>query len=445
MDFVDKVKANIERNGMLDPEQHVIVALSGGADSVALLAVLTALGYRCTAAHCDFHLRGEESERDRRHAAMTAARFNAEYEEIHFDVESYKKAHGVSTEMACRDLRYDWFRELSAKYGDIPVAVAHHRDDNIETFFLNVLRGSGITGVAGMKAVNGCIIRPLLDTSRREIIEYLSRNGIEYVTDSTNLINDVKRNRLRDVVLPQLYELFPDAENTITTTIDNLHDNLQLFNEGVNALKAPYRSADNSIDIARMAKECQNSVQLLYESIKRYGFNHAQAADMIASADSSGKEFFSADHKALIDRGTLIVSPHTTIHDQEIEIDLNDKSSLPRGLTCESVNADDIKFTRDANTMYLDSSALEGDPKFVIRHWREGDRMSPFGMKGSRLVSDIFSDAKMSLYDKQLTWLLTRNGVILWVMGMRASRHFPVTSTTRKAIKLTIDSTFKQQ
>ena len=405
MDFVDKVKANIERNGMLDPEQHVIVALSGGADSVALLAVLTALGYRCTAAHCDFHLRGEESERDRRHAAMTAARLNAEYEEIHFD----------------------------------------HRDDNIETFFLNVLRGSGITGVAGMKAVNGCIIRPLLDTSRREIIEYLSRNGIEYVTDSTNLINDVKRNRLRNVVLPQLYELFPDAENTITTTIDNLRDNLQLFNEGVNALKAPYLSADNSIDIARMAKECQNSIQLLYESIKRYGFNHAQAADMIASSDSSGKEFFSADHKALIDRGTLIVSPHTTLHNQEIEINLNDKSSLPPGLTCESVNADDIKFTRDANTMYLDSSALEGDPKFVIRHWREGDRMSPFGMKGSRLVSDIFSDAKMSLYDKQLTWLLTRNDVILWVMGMRASRHFPVTSTTRKAIRLTIDSTFKQQ
>lgn len=438
-DFIGKVNDCISHHNLLTPSSRVIVALSGGADSVALLVALHDLGYDCIAAHCDFHLRGEESERDRRYAESVAAEYASCYREIHFDVDSYKKSHGVSTEMACRDLRYDWFRTLSEEYVGISVAVAHHNDDNIETMLLNLLRGTGITGLTGMKYRNGIFLRPMLDCRRKEIERFLEERQIGFMTDSTNLISDVKRNKLRNIILPALRDEFPDADKGLSTTLHNMCDTASLLESLVEKVSSQYIN-ESVIDIDRIITEAEEAPTLLYEILKQYGFNATHVSDIISaqrSSTRSGKRFFSLSHAATLSRGKLYIREIKTIDsDIEIKIDLSAPATLPEWLEIEHIGRDQFKPDRTGNTLYLDPSALEGNPEFMLRHRRDGDRINPFGMKGSRLISDIFSDAKLNDDSKDATWLLTRNGVILWIVGMRASSHFAVTPDSTAIIAL---------
>ena len=442
--FIDKVAQSINKHGLLKPGQRVITTLSGGADSVALLVALSRLGYKCIAAHCNFGLRGEESVRDRDHAAYTASLYASEYREIEFDVDTYKKVHGISTEMACRDLRYEWFARLSDEFGGIPVAVAHHSDDNIETVLLNLLRGTGITGMTGMKSQNGIIIRPMLDIRRNEIVTFLKNENISYVTDSTNLINDVKRNRLRNIIIPAIRNEFPDADKGFDTSISDLRDNASLYEEAVTRLAKNFIDND-VIDVKRMVAETDNPITLLYEIIKPYGFNHTHASDITATVTSdktvSGRQFFNDKSMALINRGKLHIIPISEKNsEEEFKIDLAAGKEYPYGLTIAEIPVEQISFDRNGKSLYLAPKVLEGNPEFVMRRWREGDRIEPFGMKGSPLVSDIFSDAKLSLDDKRKVWLLTRDDIILWVVGYRTSRHFAVDLSRGggKAIRLTM-------
>lgn len=439
--FITKIGEIVKRHALIPKGKKVIVALSGGADSVALLASLSQLGYSCIAAHCDFHLRGEESERDRCHAQNIANLLGAEYIETHFDIPSYKNEFGVSTEMACRTLRYDWFKSISSSYGDIPIAVAHHRDDNTETFFLNILRGTGIYGLTGMQIRNGNIIRPMLYISRAEIEQFLSDENLNYVIDSSNLINDVKRNRLRNIILPTIRQQFPDADTTIAHTITNLHANAELYKLGIDALLKEYVEED-IIDVARIATEKQNIADLLlFEAIRNRGFNHSQAKDIIASAFSSGQCFLSTTHIASISRGRLSITPIDDLptKDATYDINLSTSTTQPINLNVSIVDTREITFDREGRSIYLDLSILDGKPQFTLRHWRKGDRIKPFGMKGSRLVSDIFNDAKLSHIDKCNTWLLTRNDTILWILGLKTSCHFPITRHSTQALKLSLD------
>lgn len=438
-DFIGKVNDSITRHGMLEQGGKVIVALSGGADSVALLVSLHELGYECIAAHCDFHLRGEESERDRMYAAKIAAEYASGYKEIHFDVEAYKKEHGVSTEMACRDLRYKWFRDLSAEYGGIPVAIAHHHDDNIETMLLNLLRGTGITGLTGIKYINGIFIRPMLDCRRPEVEAFLKERDIDFMTDSTNLISDVKRNKLRNIIIPMLREEFPDADKGLTTTLHNMRDTAALYSSLIDDATSRYLN-DGEISLSIIDDNPENAVTILYEIVKAYGFNSSHAADIITackSPTSSGKRFLSPTHSIIINRSSLIIEElcKKSLPEKYI-IDLDNPLSLPEWLTIERIDRNQFRPDRTGNTIYLDPSVLDGSPVFTLRHRHDGDRIAPFGMKGSRLVSDIFSDAKLSLRDKDSAWLLTRDDTILWIAGMRASRHFAVTPETSDIIAL---------
>lgn len=436
------INTDMLRLGLPPGPAPIIVALSGGADSVALLAALSESGYKCIAAHCDFHLRGEESERDRRHAQSVADMLDADYEEVHFDVEEYRRRHGVSVEMACRELRYNWFRGLSGRHGGIPVAVAHHHDDNVETMFLNLLRGTGISGLTGMKPRNGIIIRPMLEATRVQIEDYLSSKGIDYVVDSTNLQNDVKRNRIRNLVLPLIHSQFPDSDRGFTSTMDNLSRTDSLYRELISERRSRYVSDSGSrIDIARLTSEIQEAPTMLYELIRDRGFNYTQSANIISahlSGTSSGRRFYTSGWTALLDRGSLVIR-HNDSHGNDAEsftINLDDTSLQAPGITVSHIENDALQFDRSGMTLFLDPSAMDGKPQFEIRHWREGDRMAPFGMKGTRLVSDIFSDAKLSVSDKRKTWILTRNGMILWVIGLRTSRHFCVTDHSGKVIRI---------
>ena len=439
-EFIFKIKDEIASRSLIERRGNdaadVIVALSGGADSVALLIVLNELGYRCVAAHCNFHLRGEESDRDMDYAEQIAAMYAYDFRCIHFDVKNYKKKYGVSTEMACRDLRYDWFRRLSDEYGGIPVAVAHHRDDNEETMFLNLLRGTGLTGLCGMRPKNGIFVRPLLTVGRDDIEKFLNGRAIPFVVDSSNLENDVKRNRLRNVVLPAIRNQFHDADAGIAHTISDLNRNRSLYEEAIGILGRKYIDGAGRILVSLMVEEMENADMLLYELIKGSGFSYLQACDVVKDSLSSGRRFYSRTHEMIIDRGKLIVEARTEMDDDcEIRFSINrDGGTLPDGFTVKFIERGEMRPDRACRTIYMDASVLDAVPEFVLRGWRKADRIQPYGMRGSRLVSDIMTDAKVPLNEKRRVRILEADGVILWVVGLRASRHYPVIDDTKTVL-----------
>lgn len=274
----------------------MIVALSGGADSVALLAVLSRLGYDCRAAHCNFHLRGEESVRDMRHASYVSEKLGVDIYIRDFDVPARMKETGESVEMACRSLRYAWFEELLDRDGAQATAVGHHREDRAETFMLNLLRGTGIAGLTSMRPRSGSVVRPLLDESRWAIEEYVSSLSLGYVDDSSNKSDAHRRNRLRNNILPLLDSQFPGAADAILRTMTNLEKMEAIYREAVDERLRLFVS-DGSIDLVGLSKQPYADT-LLFEYLKGRNFNYTQVCNMLDSASSSGKCFYSTDATA---------------------------------------------------------------------------------------------------------------------------------------------------
>lgn len=426
--FLNKIKSFIDSECLVDASMPVLVALSGGADSVALLRVLLALGYHCHAAHCNFHLRGEESNRDESFVAELCRSLDVPLDVKHFDVPAFMKRNGVSLEMACRELRYSWFEELMVEHGCRCIAVAHHNDDNIETFFLNALRGTGIAGLTGMRARNGNVVRPLLGVSRSEILQWLESLQQNFVTDSTNLENDARRNRLRNVVLPAIYREFEGAKDALLKTIENMTRCHDLYRESVGVMRNIVSDCDG--DTLVIDTEILNSFDsremLLYEILKPLGFNAEQCALMLTSA--VGRHFVSPTHKAAINRASIGVEPIADFSDDYYLIDLNNECvTQPIMLTVAHVH--DKAFSPemvDGKTSVAFSNELLQCSEVLLRHWRAGDRFKPFGMHGSKLISDLFTDLKLSEKEKNETWLLEADGEILWVVGYRAAQAYKV-------------------
>ena len=439
--FLNKVKTFIDSDCGIDVSLPVLVALSGGADSVALLRVLLELGYDCRAAHCNFHLRGNESNRDERFVTELCQRLGVKLDVKHFDVPVFMQEHGVSLEMACRELRYRWFEELLAEHGCQCVAVAHHNDDNIETFFLNALRGTGIAGLTGMKPLNGSVVRPLLCVSRSDIIEWLDSLHQDYVTDSTNLENDARRNRLRNVVLPAIYSEFEGAKDALLTTIENMTRCNDLYRESVGVMRniVSDHVGDSLIIDAEILNSFDNREMLLYEILKSHGFNYEQCSDMLTSA--VGRHFASATHKAAINRTSIEIEPLVEQKEEVYIIDLDDKI-INEPIKLEISHVHGKKFSPemvDGRHVVAFSNEILQCSEVLLRHWREGDRFRPFGMNGSKLLSDLFTDLKFSEKQKKETWILEADGEILWVIGFRSARAFKVPSDSANYVIISVD------
>ena len=434
--FTHTVKSYILSNDLLKNDKSVLVALSGGADSVALLLVLLDLGYSCVAAHCNFHLRGEESMRDESFVRALCTRLNVPLEVRDFDVAAHMQAHGVSLEMACRDLRYAWFEQVLARLDCQAVAVAHHRDDNIETFWLNALRGSGIAGLAAMHPRNAGVVRPLLRVSREQINAFLAGRNQPFVTDSTNAHNDVKRNRLRNVVMPVVEKQFPACRETLAKTIESTLGGLELYRELIDEVKArlcTFHADGFDIDIARLLSY-KNSSTLLFELLKPWGFNHVQCLsliDALSQGDAVGKHVDSATHSVVVKRNQLEVLPLQARVEEVCNIDLkNNDIEFPIKLNVEHKN--NVRFNRSMidgkRSIALDASVLNCN-KVVLRHWRAGDRFRPFGLHGTKLLSDLFVDLKLSERERRRLWVMEADGCIVWVVGYRAADVFRVSQS----------------
>lgn len=442
IDFIKTVEDTIARHALLSEGDKVIVAVSGGADSLCLLSSLKELGYECIAVHCNYHLRGEESNRDMIHVKRICNKLDVTLITKDFNVAERMKISGESVEMACRSLRYEWFDQLRKENSAKAIATGHHKEDNIETLFLNLLRGTGINGLCGIKYKRDYIIRPLLDVSREQIEKYLKDRDIDFIVDSSNLSDDFSRNKVRNHIIPTINKYFPNAEHSILATIENLSSTAALLDHVIYNYNQQSTDAHGRIDLQRLIKLSDDTASTaLFYMIRKYGFTATQCNDIISSASKSGLKFQSKQgYIAELDRSLLTIreTDESIKIDEEICINLSQNILYPFGISVTRHDISEFHPTNDKRTIYLDISALDYDNKWTLRHHKTGDRIKAYGLKGSKLLSDIFVENRLSAEDKRKVWVLTCNDEIIWAVGLRASRLFNINSSTKQYIQLTL-------
>ncbi len=418
----------------------MLLAVSGGVDSVVLAHLMHSAGYPFAIAHCNFHLRPGDCDRDEAFVKALAADYGVPFHVAQFDTHAYAASHRQSIEEAARRLRYDWFRQLCSLHGYPAILTAHHRDDSAETFFINLLRGTGLSGLHGILPVHGLVVRPLLPFGRSQIEEYARLHGLQHVEDVTNSSLLYRRNQVRHRLLPLLRQLQPSADDALATTISNLQHVEQLYT----ALLAPLRQhlvdkrPDGSISVSLRFDQLGSLLpnpspdlcsQLLFEMLRPYGFNASTVSD-IMGCKTPGRRFLSATHQALLDRETLILMP----------LDADAAHPLP-SLSVDTLPASSsgIDYRHlPPNQALFDADTLS--QPLSLRHWCPSDRFQPLGMAhGSQLLSDFFSDHKYSIIDKQRQLLLVdADDRILWIVGRRTAHPFRVTPSSRTLLLVTV-------
>lgn len=431
------IRAFIESEKLLPENSPVGVGLSGGADSVALLHVLVRLGYRCIALHCNFHLRGEESDRDERFSRELAESLDVPFFSIDFDTVAYAEKNRLSIEMAARELRYRWFEEKRIELGMQAIAVAHHRDDSVETVLLNLIRGTGIRGLSGIRPRNGAVVRPLLATDREMILQWLAQENYSYITDSTNLSDLYTRNFIRLRVLPLLEEIQPAVRQTLARSAENLSEVETIYLSFVDeAIRSLFADEERIAIDKLLALPAPKTV--LYELLKRYGFNRVVAQEVYRSlTGESGKMFYSPDYRVVKDRNYLLLAKRELCDDETSHtIDsLDDLQILPLALSYEALAlSPDFVFEPHKNTAYFDRDKIQFP--LTLRRWQKGDWFIPFGMKGKKRLSDYFSDHKYSRIEKENAWVLCCGNDIIWIVGERTDNRFRVDQATKEVLIL---------
>ena len=426
-----KVERYIEKYKLLNTNELYLVALSGGADSVALLLLLKNAGFNVHAAHCNFHLRGDESDRDEAFCVELCQRLGVELHRAHFDTREYAELHKVSIEMAARELRYKWFEQLRQDIGAAGICVAHHRDDSVETVLLNLVRGTGLRGLTGIQPRNGHILRPLLCVSRAEIEAFLAEKGQKYVTDSTNLEADVQRNIIRLEVLPLLRKLNPAVAENIQRTAENLAEAQLVLNVVIASI-----NSSNVLNLSDLEKY-GSSEYLAFEWLKKYGFNGDQVRQIL-DADTGKIVSSSTGYDVLKDRGRLIVEPALEPFNpmripEEGTYVLGGPSIEFGGKTTENntirVRKKPVYVSKEPYVATLDASKVRFP--LTVRRVEEGDWMQPYGMKGRKLLSDLMTDLKMSAFEKRRQLVVVdAKGAVLWLVGRRIAAFVSVSDAT---------------
>lgn len=439
--FLQRVEETIRREQILpapsETKDKVLVGLSGGADSVALLCALQSLGYEVGAAHCNFSLRGDESERDERFCRELCEQLGVPLFATRFSTQEYAAQHQISIEMAARKLRYAYFPKVMKDEGYTYVAVAHHRDDNAETILLNLVRGTGLQGIAGMAYRNEAIIRPLLDVSKQDILDYLESLGQGYVTDSTNMVADVRRNIIRLRVMPILKELNPSITETLVRDAANFRE----VNDFVDAETAKLEWQELKDGTLVMEKDRIGSHLILFGLIKHYGFTPSQTFDIWAHLHSTTPAVYrSHDYELLRDRDTLLLRPLKAEDPQpEIHFAAGTTATLSdMALETTLYAASDFKHPEPSPlTAWVDAD--KAGESLVLRRAAKGDRFVPFGMKGSKLVSRYMTDHKFDLLQRQRQMVLTNGTDILWLVGERPDdRYRVIPGQTRRILLLRV-------
>ncbi|MCK4676834.1 MAG: tRNA lysidine(34) synthetase TilS [Bacteroidales bacterium] len=433
-----------QRLRLFNPEtDKILLAVSGGMDSVALADLFYRAGYLFGIAHCNFQLRGEESEMDAHFVEQMASRMNCECYVERFNTDEYAKQHGVSVQMAARELRYKWFDQLLSEKGYHYLATAHHLDDQIETFFINLLRGTGIAGLHGILPMQNNVIRPLMFSNRKEIENYINDNQLNFRIDKSNLSLKYQRNKIRLQLIPVLAEINPDYQRAMNETIERIKNSEIIYRKEIDAIKKKIikTGKDNAIKLSIPSlKKLSPLNAWLFEFLSPYGFNYQVVKDIIRSFDAiSGKTFYSKTHRLVKDRDVLIIIP-------DEKNNLNATYMVQRGVTSLSEpfmlymeiisDPGNYKIEASASVACLDYDKLTFP--LMLRRWREGDAFHPLGMSGRKKISDFFIDNKISLPEKKGAWLLISGNDIVWLIGHRIDERFKITFNTKNIYRLEI-------
>lgn len=439
--MLNRIKSFIETEKLLPGESLVVVGLSGGADSMVLLHVLLQLGYRCIAAHCNFQLRMEESDRDEDFVRNYCSKHIIDLYSVDFDTIEYAKSNKISVEMAARELRYSWFEEIRKKTSSVAVAVAHHADDNAETMLLNLVRGTGIRGLTGISPKNGNIVRPLLCVRRKDIEDYALTNNINFVTDSTNYENEYQRNKLRNLVIPLLSEINPSVVQTLNDNADRLRGAFRIYEQFVEEkrnLIVEKKNDDFFIDIDLLNVEAQKET-LLYEFCREFGFNSDQIKSVLNSLEGiSGKVWYTSTHKAIKDRNHFIISKLSSVNEsEELIYEDTEKTFGPVSLGFKRlIKTAEYQILRSSQRAHVDAGLLKYP--LELRRVKTGDSFVPFGMKGRKKLSDFFTDIKLNANQKEKIFVLVSNNEIVWVIGHRVDNRYAVTDKTTKILEIEV-------
>lgn len=427
-----------QEHRLFSPADRLVLAVSGGVDSMVMCDLLRKSGADFVMAHCNFHLRGDESDGDERFVCDYAERNGLRCFVKHFDTQQYAAEHGVSIEMAARDLRYEWFEELRQQLGRDKIVLAHHADDQAETFFINLLRGAGLHGLKGMKPENGVLIRPLLWASREQILAYAKENGIAWREDRTNAESVYLRNKIRNVLMPVFDGISAEARRSIGKSVGYLAAEEGLYREMLQEkLSQIVVEKDSCASVAKACLKGPNGFQLLFEWLRDYGFNTDQCRFVYSSLDGEpGRRFFSPGHEVSVERDKLQLKERREKDEAVFVIEKGQTLlTMPfhMSLSCYEKSVD-FEMKKSKEVALLDMEKVEFP--LVLRHWRQGDRFRPLGMKGMKLLSDFFVDQKLTNAQKEAQWLLlSAKGEVLWVVGRRIDDRAKVTVETNSILE----------
>lgn len=434
--MLNRFKDFIARHELFDSQDRILLAVSGGLDSMVMLDIFREANASLGVAHCNFQLRAGESDQDEAFVKQYCHRLRIDFFSQRFETNNYAEKTGLSIQMAARELRYEWFNEILIKENYHWLATAHHLNDNLETVLLRWTRGTSLELLTGIPLKNGKVIRPLLFATREEILSYATSRKINWREDTSNESDDYQRNFIRHQIVPRLKEVNPSLEATFSNSLEKIKGSHELMQRGLEQLKDNITRMEDQnflIDKSLLAL-LKNPVFICYEWLRPYGFVWDRCVQLVDSLESqSGKKFLSSTHEAIVDREYIIVSPLRELMNEILIEEGQDKAGLgPWQLTIKESRGNNISNSQD--TASLDRSKV----KFPLlwRKWRSGDFFYPLGLGQRKKVSDLLIDEKVPVSNKNLVTVIESAGEVIWVVAHRVDDRYKVTAKTKSVLEV---------
>ena len=438
MSLLNNFVSNINVKNLFTKKDRLLIATSGGVDSVVLCKLCALAGFDFGMAHCNFQLRGADSDRDESFVKNLAAELNVPFHIVKFETKNFANANKFSTQEAARVLRYEWFEKIRAAHNYDYILTAHHADDNIETMLMSFFRGTGIKGLTGIKERNGKIIRPLLFVKRKELEDFLQEHQLNFVQDESNLSDDYTRNYFRNTLIPSLAKIYPDVNNILLANIERMKDVEILYQQAVELQKKKLltKNGDDIYIPVLLLQKTAAAPTVLFEIIKAYNFSAAQLPEVMALLQSeSGKYIVSSSHRILKNRKHLIISPLRLKETSFVIIEADGKYVFANGeIIIKKTENNNQPIPADPDIAFLDASKIEYP--LILRPWRLGDYFYPLGMPKKKKLSRFFIDKKLSLLEKEKIWIIEMNKKIIWIVGQRIDDRFKITGSTKKILQI---------
>lgn len=440
--MVNRFIQYVKEHNLFENNQTILLAVSGGIDSMILCDLFLKSNFKFAIAHCNFHLRGEESNRDERFVREYAQKNNIKIHVKDFDTYSYMKEKGKSMQVSAREMRYSWFNELLKEEGYSYIATGHHIDDSIETFFMNILRGTGIAGLHGILQKVNLVIHPLLFTGRAEIVNYQKENKLEFVEDSSNATTKYTRNKIRHELIPLVKEIAPNFDKIISKEIERFRETEVVFRSVINDAKTKLLEIENQtikISIEKLKSYVPQKI-FMYEILSDFGFNEATINSIEdALLETSGKQFYSETHRLVKDRDYLLIVKNKPQNLNQYLIEESQTSVYSPIILHLEVLKDlqYVKILKNKEVAMLDYDKLSFP--LILRKWKKGDSFFPYGLKGEKKISEFYKNLKYSILDKENQWLLCSENDIVWVVGQRIDDRYKITKSTKTIFKIELD------